>query len=369
MAAKLINGNGFTGVTAARDADFYEGIFGTTTGVLDVGEKMRAVMSGNTPRVYDGVILTKEGRRIQIDYGEHVDFTIPTGTSGVTAYYIIGFKLVTNPNDTQTCEAFVQAVSSPTDVIAEEMLKDGNAEVYISLQRITQTGTSNALGERLLPEINTQNRTPVYTSLDKIGIASATSVQNVFAALPDNSMAMLKDSDLTSASLPYTGAHGTVMFIRSDSTRGKVFFYSEYGKQNYQMAMDASGTWYGGWKALPNANDVYYNEGEMPILWAVGGGFLTGGGTQITFAVPLNKQLGDFRHIELFDSNITVRQGNYLMGNGSGGEAINDIGYTYSLILKPNLMIVNVTKASGFGGTNNAPIAVYGYVQIWFAST
>ena len=60
MAAQLINGNGFEGCTAQVDADFYEGIFGTETGILTVGQKMRAEMVNNRPRVYDGVILTKE---------------------------------------------------------------------------------------------------------------------------------------------------------------------------------------------------------------------------------------------------------------------------------------------------------------------
>ena len=81
MAAQLINGNGFEGCTAQVDADFYEGIFGTETGILTVGQKMRAEMVNNQPRVYDGVILTKEGRRIQIDYGAYQDFTIPAGTT------------------------------------------------------------------------------------------------------------------------------------------------------------------------------------------------------------------------------------------------------------------------------------------------
>ena len=152
MAAKLINGNGFRGVSAQIDADFYEGLFGNDTSVLAVGRRMEAEIVDNSPRIYDGVILTKEGRRIQIDYGTYEDFTIPEGIAGVTSYYIIGFRLVTGADDSQTCQPFVRAVNSPTATIEEVMLKDGNAEVYVSVYRVTQVGQTNTLGDRLLPE-------------------------------------------------------------------------------------------------------------------------------------------------------------------------------------------------------------------------
>lgn len=155
MAVQLINGNGFEGCTAQVDADFYEGLSGGVTGVMQVGRKMAAAIVSNAPRVYDGVILTKEGRRIQIPFGEYVDFLIPTGTAGVTAYYIIGFKLVTASDDTQTCEPFVQAMQTAAATIPEGMLKEGTAEVYISLYRVTQNGTVNTLSDILLTRLTT----------------------------------------------------------------------------------------------------------------------------------------------------------------------------------------------------------------------
>ena len=93
MAARLINGNKFDDVTAQVDADFYGGLTGGITGIMQIGRGMAAEIINNIPRVYDGVILTKEGRRIQIDYDDYVDFTIPAGEANTTAYYIIGFKL------------------------------------------------------------------------------------------------------------------------------------------------------------------------------------------------------------------------------------------------------------------------------------
>lgn len=163
MAAILVNGNGFEGCTAQVDADFYEGLSGGVTGVMQVGRKMAAEIINNTPRVYDGVILTKEGRRIQIDYDDYVDFTIPSGATGVTAYYIIGFKLITASDDTQSCEPFVQAVESASATIPEGMLKEGTAEVYISLYRVTQDSNVNTLSSLLLTKFTTMgNDASIY---------------------------------------------------------------------------------------------------------------------------------------------------------------------------------------------------------------
>ena len=148
--AKLINGNGSEGITAQIDADFWSGFTGGVTGIMPAGEQMAATIVDNQPRIADGVLLTKEGRRVQIDADGYEDFTIPAGVDGVTAYYIIGFKLVTAANDLQTAEIFVQQTTAD-GTIAEGAIRDGDTEVYISLYRIVQTGTINTIGECLVP--------------------------------------------------------------------------------------------------------------------------------------------------------------------------------------------------------------------------
>ena len=148
--AKLINGNGSEGITAQVDADFWSGLTGGVTGIMPAGERMAATIVDNQPRIADGVLLTKEGRRVQIDSGDVDDFTIPAGVDGVTAYYIIGYKLVTAANELQTVETFVQQTTAD-GAIEEGMIRDGDTEVYISLYRIIQTGTINAVGDCLLP--------------------------------------------------------------------------------------------------------------------------------------------------------------------------------------------------------------------------
>lgn len=148
--ANLINGNGYTGITAQTDADLLGGLTGGITGILPVGAKMAGSVVSNVPRIADGVILTKEGRRIQVDYGSFDEFTIPTGTAGITSYYIIGYKLSADASDNQTCETFVQA-STADGTITENTLKGGSSEVYISLYKVIQTGVDNTLSDCLLP--------------------------------------------------------------------------------------------------------------------------------------------------------------------------------------------------------------------------
>lgn len=148
--AKLINGNGQTDITAQIDADFYAGLTGGVTGVMPVGRRMEADIVDNVPRIYDGVILTKEGRRIQIDADEYDDFIIPAGAAGITAYYIIGYKLVVEADETQTAEPFVQQ-STADGAIEERTLREGYTEVYVSLYKVTQTGTENSIGACLRP--------------------------------------------------------------------------------------------------------------------------------------------------------------------------------------------------------------------------
>lgn len=274
MAARLINGNKFDDVTAQVDADFYGGLTGGITGIMQIGRGMAAEIIDNIPRVYDGVILTKEGRRIQIDYDDYVDFTIPAGEANTTAYYIIGFKLITASDDAQTCVPFVQAMESSAATITEDTLKDGNAEVYISLYRIEQIDGINTIESLLLDKFTT----------------------------------------------------------------------------------------------LGGEYSLYYQPGETIRLGVSGGGTLTAGKTAVLFALPLNRLTSRVSRATLASgSSLTIRQGgSYLMGDGSGGAAIAS-AYTASFDVMSNCIRMTLVKSSGFGGANNAPIAVVGSVVVTFS--
>lgn len=150
--ATLINGNGNPAVYAQQDADFYIGSFGTSTRILGVGSKMaHTIEDANTIAVADGVILTKEGRRVQVDVGSVDEFTIPTGATGVTRYYIIGFHLYTDGSGNQKAETFVQLMADESETITENTFRGGASEVYISLYRVKQIGLNLDTISLLLP--------------------------------------------------------------------------------------------------------------------------------------------------------------------------------------------------------------------------
>lgn len=152
--ATLINGNGNPRIYAAQDADLIAALAGDITGIAQIGNKFAATaVDANTISVADGVIVTKEGRRIQLDAGSTDMFVIPTGTTGVTNYYIIGYKLATQSDDSQIAETFVQLMSSSSETITEDTFRSGATDVYVSLYRVQQNGVNLGTITGLLPEL------------------------------------------------------------------------------------------------------------------------------------------------------------------------------------------------------------------------
>jgi hypothetical protein len=152
--ATLINGNGNPRIYAAQDADLIAALAGDITGIAQIGNKFAATaVDANTISVADGVIVTKEGRRIQLDAGSTDMFVIPTGTTGLTNYYIIGYKLTTQSDDSQIAETFVQLMSSSSETITEDTFREGATDVYVSLYRVQQNGVNLGTITGLLPEL------------------------------------------------------------------------------------------------------------------------------------------------------------------------------------------------------------------------
>lgn len=174
--ATLINGNGNNAVYAQQDADLYAGALGESTRILNVGSKLAyTIEDANTIAVADGVILTKEGRRIQVDVGSVDEFTIPTGAAGVTRYYIIGYHLYTDGSANQKCETFVQLMASESETIPEAEFREGATEVYVSLYRIKQIGLNlDTITALLSVGIALTDMTDVIGDTDISGIGDGT---------------------------------------------------------------------------------------------------------------------------------------------------------------------------------------------------
>lgn len=152
--ATLINGDGNQAIYAQQDADWFASIIGGQTLITAVGNKFAyELLDANTIGVKDGVIITKEGRRIQLDANAIDSFDIPTGGQGTTNYYIIGYHLVTGDLSEQTAETFVQLMDNSTDTIPEGSFRDGDDDVYISLYRVQQNDLTLGTITLLLPQL------------------------------------------------------------------------------------------------------------------------------------------------------------------------------------------------------------------------
>ena len=152
MSVNLITGNLFSPIQASQDSDYQAGTFGEKTQILNVGSKMAlSIVDNSTIRCEDGVLVTREGRRIQIDNGDVVEWTIPTGTQGTTSYYIVGFRLYTDDESAQLCDTFVQSVSGPGATITEDTFRDGAVEIFVSVARVVQNGITLDSIQPLIP--------------------------------------------------------------------------------------------------------------------------------------------------------------------------------------------------------------------------
>lgn len=148
----LVNGNGNPHVYAHQDSDLIAGIVGNQTSIMPVGDKFEANQEdANTIALSSGVIITKEGRRIQLDADTIDEFIIPTGAQDVQSFYIIGYHLYEDGNSDQLCETFVRKMDSASDTIPESTFRSGATEVFVSLYRVTQDSLNITDIDLLLP--------------------------------------------------------------------------------------------------------------------------------------------------------------------------------------------------------------------------
>lgn len=209
--ATLINGNLNSPIYAAQDADLLAAICGNTTCVTPVGEQFAETLEdANTIMVADGVIITKEGRRIQIDAGDIDEFLIPTGTQGQTQYFICGYHLYTDEDSAELCETFVEPVDSASEVITENTFRGGATEVYVSLLRVKQVGVQIDTITRLLPSSTTisQINSDLYNKLAKNG--------PIF-------FGVLYDGDLTTNNKQVVNGSGSSLYI-GNTDLNQIFF-------------------------------------------------------------------------------------------------------------------------------------------------
>jgi hypothetical protein len=272
--AVLINGNGNEAIYAQQDADWYAALMGGVTMITAVGEQFAyELLDANTIGVKDGVIITKEGRRIQVDTNVIDTFDIPTGAQGTTNYYIIGYHLVTDEQSVQTAETFVQLMENGTDTIPEGSFKEGDDDVYVSLYRVEQNDLTIGTITLLLPtvsdsmqqqitQINADLSVSIVTSWDASG--SVADAINLFQLKKTGNVCALSfyfNSPITTTSqwlkiLRITNTD----FLPSQTFQ---FSFNDLNGNNFVGKMETNGTV----SFMQQVNGVF--QGSINISWIV----------------------------------------------------------------------------------------------------
>ena len=237
--AILVNGNGNLAIYAAQDADLIASVCGAVTSISQVGHKFDyELLDANTIGVKDGVIITKEGRRIQLDANHMDEFIIPNGQQGTTNYYIIGYKLVTDGESKQTAETFVQLMDNGTDTIAEGTFRGGDDSIFVSLYRVEQVNLNINSLTLLLP----------YSSvLTEINEAKGGATKRWLRFNPDNKKGLIIKAGALiksrSGKYLYFGADQAFDFSSSITEAGKDYFvYIDDSKNVTVSTSDSSAT-------------------------------------------------------------------------------------------------------------------------------
>lgn len=226
-------------VTATQDRDFYAGIVGRNRVVLDVGSKLAYTIVSNTEiQVSDGVLVSGGGR-LQIDAGSYESFAIPTGTSGVTAYFIIGYTVYSDGTD---CATFVQSVSSATATIAEADMREGASSSKISLYRVTQTGTSISNVTPLFSQLS--NLQTITANMFPVGAVFKTSQNTNPSTYIGGTWTRVATWETLSVSGSYVGSASDNRLKMHTLAQIKSLFNTKYGYTPTLKATDANNAEY-----------------------------------------------------------------------------------------------------------------------------
>lgn len=191
----LINGDGNPRVTAAQDADWYGSLTGEKTCIMPANDKFSAtVADANTIEISSGVLITKEGRRVQIDAETIEEIIIPTGTQGVDTYYIIGFHLYIDESGQQVAETFVETMENESNTITETTFREGSTSIYISLYRVKRSGLTLESVTRICPMYELSADEIVYGNTD-VG-AELTQINQGLSAI-NSDLSKLKYQEFT----------------------------------------------------------------------------------------------------------------------------------------------------------------------------
>ena len=339
MSVNIITYTGKTR-TAQHDAMTYDAAIGQS-GIL-YGCEITA--TGNTLTVGGGFGIIK-GRVFQID---EESITVPLASSGTQNKMLV--LTLDLSNSSEPLALSVQDSSY-------ELTQDNDANFDTGIYQIRMATF----------KVTSVEITDVYMTYDRVH--GGVSVVNV----AETSLDQFVDNGIYYFAIEYSptdapaGANGWLIVLGGGA---KKQIWIREGSENTQsdvcVRSFTSNAWTS-WRRLVTENEMYYMPGQQTGLRINCGGFLTSGRTYCGGFIPLLKPLhSSVRSVTVINNTnykVTIRQnGNYLVNE------VNPTSLGATCDPRANGLDLSLTKSSGFGGINNSPVSIVGYIQVRFNS-
>ena len=329
-------------VTPMNDAIVYDAGIGKD-GVLN---GIEVTTSGNTISITGGYGVIR-GRLFQI-YDTQIPVTLSSGSNLLGRLYIrLDLSNVSEPVTIQT-----EVASSLSSLTQEYDANFTNGIFEIELAKFTVTSS----------EITDLTRTIS-------GVHSGI----LFIETTDWSLDELVDAgtyyfdhEHTPTDKPGTVSNGWVQVLTGGVAKKQILW--RQGSENTQaetwVRTFTSGAWTS-WRRLVSENEMYYMPGQQTGLRVNCGGFLTSGRTYCGGFIPLLKPIhSSVQSVTVVNNTgykVTIRQNDKYLVN-----EVNPTSLGATCAIRANGLDLNLNKSSGFGGINNDPVSIVGYIQVRF---
>ena len=337
MSVNIITYTGKTR-TAQHDAMTYDAAIGQS-GIL-YGCEITA--TGNTLTVGGGFGIIK-GRVFQI---EEEAITVPLASSGSQSKCLVLTLDLSNSE-----HPLALAVQSGDYTLTQDADANFDAGIY-QIKLATFTVTSVEI-------------TDVYMTFDRVH--GGVSVVNVTST----SLDQFVDNGIYYFAVEYAptdapaGANGWLIVLGGGAKK-QIWIRegSESTQSDVCVRSFTSNAWTS-WRRLVSENEMYYMPGQQTGLRINCGGFLSSGRTYVGGFIPIPKPIhssvNSLTVVNNTNYKVTIRQNDKYLVN-----EVNPTSLGASCAIRSNGIELNLNKSSGFGGINNSPVSIVGYIQVRF---
>ena len=340
MSVNIVTYTGKTR-TAQHDAMTYDAAIGQS-GVF-YGCDITA--AGNTLTVGGGFGIIK-GRVFEI---EEESIIVPLASSGTQNKMLVLTLDLSNSSEPLALSVHDSSYELTQDAYAN--FTDGIYQIKMATFQVSSVEIAN-----------------VYMTFDRVH--GGVSIVNV----ADTSLDQYVDAGTYYFSIAYppvdapSGANGWLITMVGGTAKKQIWLRE--GSQNTQadtwVRTFTSGAWTS-WRRLVTENEMYYMPGDQTGLRINCGGYLSSGRTYVGGFIPVLKPLhSSVRSVTVINNTnykVTIRQNDKYLVN-----EVNPVSLGANCAIRANGLDLNLTKTSGFGGVNNSPVSIVGYIQVRFNS-